>query len=207
MPAGAVCCMPLPPVGISGCLNPAPITGGSGGEDDESLRARILESYSSLPNGANMAYYAEQARSVDGVCAVQVLPRRRGVGTVDVVIAAQNGAPGQETLDAVYELLQTQREICVDILVSPPELKPVDLTVDLAAEDFEEAKTAVQTALTDWFSGVLLGKSVLLAELNSLIFRTAGVKNCRITLPEADLAAAEGVLPVLGTLTFAEMEA
>ena len=70
-----------------------------------------------------------------------------------------------------------------------------------------EAKTAVQTALTDWFSGVLLGKSVLLAELNSLIFRTAGVKNCRITLPEADLAAAEGVLPVLGTLTFTEMGA
>jgi hypothetical protein len=48
---------------------------------------------------------------------------------------------------------------------------------------------------------------VLLAELTSRIFAAEGVLNCRITAPAADVAAADGVLPVLGTLTFTEPEA
>lgn len=206
MPAGAVCYMPLPPVGVSGCQNPAPITGGSAGESDESLRERILASYSSLPNGANIAYYEEQAKSVEGVGAVQVLPRHRGVGTVDVVIAAPDGVPAQKTVEAVSDLLEQQREICVDIQVRAPETSPVNLTVQLASADFESAKTAVENALGAYFDGTLLGKNVLLAKLNSVIFAAPGVDNCRITEPAADIPGGEGVLPVLGTLEIAEME-
>ena len=42
---------------VTACTNPAAFTGGSDEEDDETLRARVLESYQRLPNGANTAWY------------------------------------------------------------------------------------------------------------------------------------------------------
>ena len=53
--AGTIVILTACPVGITGCTNPAPFTGGSDQEDDASLRSRILESYQRLPNGANAA--------------------------------------------------------------------------------------------------------------------------------------------------------
>ena len=67
-------------------------------------------------------------------------------------------------------------------------------------------KAAVEETVRGHFTGALLGKGVLLAELGSLIYQVEGVENCRLTAPTADLAAGATVLPVLGTLTIAEME-
>ncbi|MGI6028239.1 MAG: baseplate J/gp47 family protein [Candidatus Heteroscillospira sp.] len=205
MPAMAVCCMPLAPIGVSGCRNPQPIAGGSAGESDEQLRQRILDSYSSLPNGANAAYYEEQARSVEGVYAVQVLPKRRGVGTVDVVVAARDGAPEESTVSAVAARLEEQREICVDIDVTAPVEREVDVSVQVYGD--ASACEAAREALESCFDGALLGRGVLLAELCSRVFAAPGVKNCRIIQPAADISGVEGVLPVLGNLTVTEMEA
>lgn len=41
------------PEGVSGVLNPRAFTGGSGAESDDDLRARVLDSFIRLPNGAN----------------------------------------------------------------------------------------------------------------------------------------------------------
>ena len=109
VPADTVTYMVLAPAGVEAVTNPAALTDGSDGEGDDSLRARVLNSYRKLPNGANMAYYETQALNVDGVAAVKVLPRNRGVGTVDVVIAAENGVPSQTLLDTVADLLESQR--------------------------------------------------------------------------------------------------
>ncbi len=50
-------------------------------------------------------------------------------------------------------------------------------------------------------SGALLGKAVYRARLAAVVMGVPGVENCVLSAPAADLAAAEGVLPVLGTLT------
>jgi uncharacterized phage protein gp47/JayE len=207
VPAGAISAMPLPPVGVAGCVNTAAFTGGSAGESDESLRSRVLASYSSLPNGANIAYYESQALSVDGVYAVQVLPRARGLGTVDVYVAAESGLPAADTVEQVREKLAAQREICVDIAVAAPTARPVNLTVALAAANQAAAQASARAAIEAYFSGALLGKGVLLAEVSSRVFAAEGVENCRITVPAADVAAEDGVLPVLGTLSFTALGA
>jgi uncharacterized phage protein gp47/JayE len=206
-PALAICYMPFPPVGVTSCQNPEPFTGGSAGEDDESLRARILDSYSSLPNGANIAYYEAQALAVPGVYAVQVLPKRRGVGTVDVVVAAEGGAPDGDTVSEVELRLQSQREICVDIEVSAPQLSQTNVTVQIESEDFASSKEAAEAALREMFNGAMLGRPVLLAEIGRALFSAEGVTNYHITAPTADIAAQDGVLPTLGTLTITEMGA
>lgn len=201
--ANTILTMTLPPTGISVCTNPAPFAGGADAEDDESLRTRVMETYRRLANGANAAYYQQTAMSFDEVAAANVLPRARGIGTVDVVIATPAGAPTQELLGRVEQRLQQAREIAVDVSVSGPELKPVNVSACVKAEEGRDpayVAQAVEQAIRTWFNGTLLGKPVLRAKLGSLIYDVEGVENYTLTAPQADLDGQRAVLPVLGTL-------
>ena len=207
--AGAIQILTACPVGITGCTNQAPFTGGSDQEDDESLRGRILESYQRLPNGANAAWYEQTAMSHSGVAAAKAVGKARGIGTVDVYIATEAGLPVAELLQEVQADLQERREIAVDVDVLAPEAEEVDITAELAVREeaeFSAVKSAVEQALTGFFSGRRLGKTVLLAELGDLIYHVDGVENYRLLAPSADLAADVTALPVLGELTVTEME-
>ena len=95
VPAQSVTFLTKAPTGVSGVTNPAAFQGGSGDEDDESLRERILDSFLRLPNGANAVFYELRALSHKGVDAVRVIPRDRGIGTVGVVVA-EAGAAGRD---------------------------------------------------------------------------------------------------------------
>ena len=99
--AGAVNILTACPVAVTGCSNPAAFSGGSDAEDDEALRERILASYRRLPNGANAAWYETTAMSHTGVAAAKAVGRARGIGTVDVYIAAESGTPEEELIAAV----------------------------------------------------------------------------------------------------------
>lgn len=210
VPSGSVTILTACPVGITGCTNPAAFSGGSDPEDDESLRARVLESYLRLPNGANAAWYEQSAMAHEGVAAARAVGRARGVGTVDVYIATEAGLPGADLLAEVQADLQEKREIAVDVDVISPEAESVNVTVQIAAaenETFAAVKSRVEQAVTGLFTGQLLGKPVLLAELGSRIYAVEGVENYHLTAPAADVAGDDGVLPVLGTLTVTEMGA
>lgn len=207
--AGAVSILTACPVGITACTNPAAFTGGRDQEDDASFRRRILESYQRLPNGANAAWYEQTAMSHAGVAAARAVGRARGIGTVDVYIATAAGVPDGTLLAAVQAELQEKREIAVDVQALAPETETVDVTVQLAVgenRDFTAVKTAMEAAVSGFFSGQLLGKAVRLAELGNRIYQVEGVENYHLLAPTADLAADDGVLPVLGTLTVTELE-
>ena len=205
--AGTIVILTACPVGITGCTNPAPFTGGSDQEDDASLRSRILESYQRLPNGANAAFYEQGALSFDQVAAASVLPRSRGRGTVDVVAATLEGMPDEELLGQLTDYFQQRREIAVDVQVKAPEAVEVNMTLTVKPAEgtaFEAAKAAVESELAGFFGGRLLGQSVKLAELYSRIYALDAVENCRITLPAADTEISATELPVLGTVSITE---
>ena len=206
VPEGAVCVMTNPPVGVAWCLNPEPFSGGVDTESDAQLRTRVLASYQRLPNGANAAFYEAQALSVEGVARAQVIPRARGIGTVDVIISAADGMPGESLVETVRQQLQAQREICVDIDVSAPMPVTVPVTVEIetAREQPETVTEAVRAALEGVFDGQLLGQKLTLARLGSVIYAVEGVDNYRIVAPAADVEIGETQLPVLGTLQVTE---
>ena len=207
VPAGSIVSMVHAPVGVAACITPERFSGGIDAENDEELRSRILLSYTRLPNGANAAYYEAEAMEVEGVAAVVVLPKHRGIGTVDVVIASESGMAEAALVQAVQERLDARREICVDIKVSTPETVTVDVAVNIAAgeQPFETVCAAVEKAIQDLFNGRLLGRGLLIAQLGHCIFQVKGVENYTILTPAADIASSSGVLPVLGTLTIQEM--
>ena len=206
--AGMVTVMSARPVGIVQCTNPTAFTGGCDDEDDESLRARILESYRRLPNGANAAYYEKEAMSFPGVAAAKAVGRARGIGTVDVIVAAQEGVPSAQLLATVEAHLQKKREIAVDLRVLAPTEKPVEVKAALSVAvgyDFQEVRRRAEAALRRYFTGAMLGKSVPTVQLLTLLYGVEGVENVHMSLPSADAAALDSELPTLGTLTLSEM--
>ena len=206
--AGTVTEMAVAPVGIVSCTNPEGITGGVDEEDDESLRERVLHSFRYLPNGANAAYYRQLAMADDEVAQAVVVPRPRGVGSVDVVVASPAGVPGEELLNRLQQALDKEREIAVNLVVRAPETVEVKVAVEVAAGKGYEAETVrerVKTALEGYFSGELLGENLLLAKLGSVIYGCEGVENYRINLPAADVAVEQAQLPVLTQLSVEAM--
>ena len=207
VPAERITNMTRAPVGVTGVTNPAAFVGGSGEEDDESLRERILDSFIRLPNGANAAFYELRALSHPGVEAVRVIPRHQGIGTVGVVVSAAGGVPEQALLQEIQDDLDSVREIAVDVTVMAPELERMDLAVRILpkpGKSFDSAQAAVRTALTAWFDGGLLGKPVYRTQLGKVILDTGVAETYTITAPTKDLPADARRLPQLGTLTITE---
>ena len=205
--AGAVAYMRMAPPAISGVTNPSAFSGGTDGESDTELRARVLASYRKLPNGANAAYYENKVLSCPNVEAVTVMPRARGRGTVDVTFATYGGVPEPEEVAAVQALLDSEREICVDIDVYAPETKKIDVTAALTVADgyaYSEVAEAADAALRAYFSGARLSKPVYRAGLCALLMAVDGVENCALTAPAADVSVSEKTLPMLGAVTFRE---
>lgn len=205
--AGAIVSMAVAPMGISLCTNPQACAGGADGEGDEELRERVLDTFKRLPNGANAAFYQQGALSFDQVVAAAVIPRPRGVGSVDVVPATHEGIPEEELLEELTAYFRERREIAVDLVVRAPKPRTVNIAVQVEAEEGrnkEEVLSAVRQTIRDWFTGRLLGQNVLLARLGSLIYGCEGVANYAITAPAADLLVQRDELPRLGTLTVEE---
>ena len=206
--AGTVTLLSAMPVGVVQCTNPAAFSGGCDAESDEALRGRVLASYQRLPNGANAAYYEQEAMRYPGVAAAKAVGRARGIGTVNVVIATHAGVPDPALLAAVETDLQKKREIAVDVKVLAPAVETVAVTAALKAAPgytFAEAKAGAQSALEALFTGELLGKSVTTARLLTLLCGVEGVENVHLTAPAADVAVGSTELPMLGTVTISEL--
>ena len=204
VPGGSILVMTAPPVGVSGCSNPQPFTGGADAEEDEALRSRVLETYRRMPNGANSAYYQQEALSFDQVCACTVLPKKQGPGTVDVIVSTLSGMPEDDLLAELQAYFEERREIAVKVSVQAPTPREVNVSVRVQAaqgSDSAQVKAAAEKTLRGFFTGERLSGAVLVAQLNQLVFSTPGVANCTILEPTQDLPAVEGELPQLGDLT------
>lgn len=201
--AGAIVSMAVAPIGVSSCTNPEPCAGGADGEADEELRGRVLETFKRLPNGANSAFYQQGALSFDQVAAATVVPRPRGVGSVDVIPATLSGQPSQKLLEEMKDYFDRRREIAVDLEVRAPESVTVDIEVQVELEEgrsADEVLPRVEEAIRGWFTGRLLGQRVLRAKLGEIVYHCEGVANYSVAAPAADVSVDVDELPVLGKL-------
>lgn len=206
--AGSITAMAVAPVGVQSCVNLLDFSGGSDSEQDEELRERILDTYAMLPNGANTAYYKGAAMSIAGVADVHVIPRVNGRGTVALVISSESGLPSDELLEKVGTYIEEMREIAVDVIVRAPGVVgvAVDAAVKLeAGYEFADVSGSVRSAVSGFFGGGTLGKSVTLAALGALIYAVPGVKNYKISSPSADIVIEPDQLPELLSLNITQM--
>ncbi len=168
------------PAGILSAINETAFTGGMDAESDEELRARILQSYAMISNGTNAEFYREAALKHDGVYSVGVQPRANGPGTVALYLGAKGAAASAEVIEEVRAELENLREINVDVQVSAATLAECTVSVyikPLEQHTFESAKAAAEEAVREYFSGLAVGESVVLAFLGKKLLETGMITN------------------------------
>jgi len=206
--ANSIIFMANPPTGVSQCSNPNAFSGGIEPESDSCFRERILQSYKKLPNGANAEFYHGLAMSIPGVGGAAVIPRARGRGTIDVVVSSPSGQPSSALISEISALLQSMREICVDINVKAPE--PVGVSLQIAVEpqdgySFKDASDDASNAIYELFDGSLLGKDLLRIHISKVLIDLDSIKNFLILTPSDDISVSGSQLPTLYNLNISPL--
>lgn len=185
--------------------NPTAFSGGSDDEDDDSLRRRIIDDIKTPSTGTNKAYYKRLAESVDGVYSANVISRKRGGGTVDIYIAAQGVAIGSEYVAQVQELVDAERELNVDVLVSSATTSRVAVALTLKEKSgysFDDVKANVTEKIKEYFSMLQVGESVYISSLGAAINEAEGVERFLFkTNSSHNVSASPSQLLTAGSIT------
>jgi uncharacterized phage protein gp47/JayE len=212
LPAGAVLTLvdPLPGIGGTVTVDASGLTGGAAQESVEDWRARVVAEWQTMTvdgaRGGRIAdyvYWAKSAHpSVTGAI-VQVHTVGRGTVVVRPVCnGLPNRLPSQAVMDAVLAGLQGAAPVMPEIYVAAPVLKPVAVTLDLAAAvDSAANRAAIEAALAALvLSKQSSGSELLLAELDAA-GATVTTQYTR-SAPLADLLCGAGELFALPVVTW-----
>lgn len=200
--------MITPPTGISMVINESAFVGGSEEENDDSLRARILESYKNISNGTNSAFYRDQVLKNEDISSVGVIPKNRGDGTVDIYIWSNSGAPTEDLISEIQAKLNDIKEINVDILVSAPTTVNCNVYLTMWVEEgyvYNDVKNECVAVIKDYINSLGIGEDMLLAKACNAVFNIPGVKNYKIlTSSCSDMTIDDNEIGVPGTIGVAK---
>jgi uncharacterized phage protein gp47/JayE len=194
--------------GVETVTNVKAFSGGVDAESDESLRKRILESYITISNGTNGAYYKKLALSVDGVTSANVVAKIRGKGTVDVYIWSGKTKASTELISKVQAVMDKQRELNVDVKVYSAISYNIDVGIYLTVKDgyaYESVASAVKTAVSDYIASLSIGDNVLESYLGRVILDVEGVYDYRwASNSNTNFYLPVDVMPVLNSMSIEE---
>lgn len=172
--------MVTPPPAFEAVTNEISFRGGEDSESDSELRSRLMKSYENISNGTNAAFYREKALQYDGVYSAGVVPRENGAGTVSVYLGGKDGVPSNSTVSEIQNDLNRLKEVNVDVKVTPAQTVPVDIYIAITPIDednIEEAKTACEAAIKNYFNELAVGEPFILTALGVQIFNTGKIRN------------------------------
>jgi uncharacterized phage protein gp47/JayE len=202
---GTITVLVTPPASIEAVTNKEAFIGGQDAEDDESLRARLMDCWAEPANGANAAWYRQLAESFDGVNSAQVVPLENGAGTVTVYLAGEGETAADEVVQQVQEVFDEQRELCTEVTVKPAVEVPVNVTCKIkvkAGQNAIAAKMYTTIALREYFNKLGVGEPVVISAMTAEIFAQGLVDDCTFTTPGKTVGAGE--LATVGILVVAE---
>lgn len=177
-----------PPEFIESVTNNNNFEGGCDEESDENLRLRLLSSFKNISNGCNSAYYHNIAMNYDGVLSVNVLPRNRGRGTVDIIVSTTKKDPN--LLDKIKSELDSKKEINVDISVSEATLKKINIEIAIEIDKsilFDNISKKTEETIKNFISKLKIYEPLKIAALGSEIFKISGIKNYKFINPSKDI--------------------
>jgi uncharacterized phage protein gp47/JayE len=107
---------------------------GQDDEEDDLYRERIRARWRSQILGDTKTTYQYYAESVNGVREAKIIRTPRGPGTTDIIIAAVNGVPESELLEAVEAALEDHELMAFDVRVKAPDATPVQVTIEFSGD-------------------------------------------------------------------------
>lgn len=190
------------------------------GEEDDSLRARLIDRIQNPPSGGAANDYIQWALAVPGITRVWVGPQALGPGTVVVWVVSDDEdpiTPSPAKITEVADYIEERRPVTANVSVTPPALLPLDMTIKLRPNT-AEVQEQVEAELLDMIfreaalagsyksPGELHDGKILRSHLDEAISIALGEEDHEITLingdPPADVEPDTGELVVLGTITW-----
>lgn len=139
------------PTEIETVTNREKFSGGCDAETDDELRKRIRDTYINTSNGTNAAYYEQLALTVDGVAKASAVGKVRDVGTVNVYVTGADASLGTNVVAKVQSLLEKQRELNVDVIVSNAQRIACNMSVVAYAEGLNTEFDMLETMERELF--------------------------------------------------------
>lgn len=195
------------PSGVISAAMISVMVGGVDVESDSDLLARLLYRLRNPPHGGAAHDYIAWALEVSGVTAAYSYPLRRGLGTVDVIIATTGGLPSVQLVADTQAHIDGLRPLTADCLVFAPTAVPVNVTASLtlSGATLADATSAIQVALAAYFAGFKPGDTAYRNRIASIIQGITGVVDFNLTSPAANVTTvvdnANTEMPTLGVVT------
>lgn len=180
------------PVGVSTDVVLNDVVGATNAESDSSLLERLLNRIRRPAAGGNRYDYKDWALEVDGVEQAYVYPLRRGLGTVDIAITADNDVPNDDTVRRTQEYIDQERPVTAkESKVVKPDVTKVNfnIQVKISGVSFNDIKTAIRNALTDYFNGLIPGDDLIVSQCEAVVSDLIGVVDRRFVAPNANRKA------------------
>ena len=180
------------PVGVSTDVVLNDVVGATNAESDSSLLERLLNKIRRPAAGGNKYDYKDWALEVDGVEQAYVYPLRRGLGTVDIAITADNGVPSDDTVRRAQEYIDQERPVTAkESKVVKPDVTKVNfnIQVKISGVALNDIKTAVNNALRDYFNGLIPGDDLIVSQCEAVGSDLIGVVDRRFVAPNANRKA------------------
>ena len=185
--------------------------GGADTEDDESLRARILDRKRRPPQGGAVSDYERFARDVTGVTKAWAFSFANGPGTIGVWFLFDgrvNGIPTLGDVAVVQEELDNLRMIRADAFAVAPIASEIDIEITLLNRDAASTRAAILGSLQSMFAtrarpGVSTSPFRFSRSwISEAISAAAGEDSHILILPAGDITYYAGEIPVIGTVSY-----
>ncbi|MBQ1453068.1 MAG: baseplate J/gp47 family protein [Ruminococcus sp.] len=189
------------PSEVDAITNESPFTGGFDEESDTTLRARIQNSYVNSPNGMNASFYIELVKQVDGITKAGVVSRARGAGTINIYIADTDGNATDAQLNEAQAIVNAQRELNVDALVTRATSLSYDLSVLVtkkAGYSSAEVISMCADAFEDYVSTIPIGGRLYLSVLGKYLLETGCIDNYEFDPSMSDMSVPNSKFFVTG---------
>ena len=180
------------PVGVSTDVVLNDVVGATNAESDSSLLERLLNKIRRPAAGGNKYDYKDWALEVDGVEQAYVYPLRRGLGTVDIAITADNDVPNDDTVRRAQAYIDDERPVAAkESKVVKPDVTKVNfnIQVKISGVALNDIKTAIRNALTDYFNGLIPGDYLIVSQCEAVVSDLIGVVDRRFVAPNANRKA------------------
>jgi uncharacterized phage protein gp47/JayE len=176
------------------------------GETDPDFLSRLLDYIRRPPAGGNQYDYVKWAVSITNVKQAYCVPLAQGLGSVDVVIIADEVAtgsevPDQDLIDEVKAYIDDIRPVTFSAFrVLPPTIITQGVTMAITGASAD--KTRIATDITDYINALAVGDDLYTARLIQIAVN-GGAETVNVTVPAATVVAGAADLIRAGVISVA----
>jgi uncharacterized phage protein gp47/JayE len=196
--------------GVDSTATVVSMTGGVDTENDNDLRARILQRIQQPPMGGGEGDYVTWALAVPGVTRAWASPNEMGAGTVtvrflmDQLYPNDDGWPQPADIVPVADYIDKMRPVTVkDCYVVAPIKQFVDITISELVPNTAVVSGAIEASLGEMLHQLATpGQTIFSAWVSYAIMNATGVQSFKLVTTDDYVMPAPGYMAVLGTILF-----